>query len=95
MLPVRRHLPVRLRLSISLMLHAVRLLLPTIRLLLLVLLERSSGSFFLGRMLLGRFLFLQLYEVAFEAFEISRGGEDEMFGFVGGFEGFEHGADLR
>jgi len=41
------------------------------------------------------FLFFELDEVAFEALEVAGGGLDEVFGFVGGFEGVEHGADLE
>jgi hypothetical protein len=71
------------------------LLLVLLRLLVLVLLlERSIRGGLSGGVLLELFLFFELHEVALEAFEVAGGGLDEVFGLVGGFEGFEHGADL-
>jgi hypothetical protein len=71
------------------------LLVELLRLLVLVLLlERNIGGRFPGGVLLELFLLFELHEVAFEAFEVAGRGLDEVFGLVGGFEGFEHGADL-
>jgi hypothetical protein len=64
-------------------------------LLLLVLLEIGGRGRLPGGVGLELFLFFDLHEVALEAFEVAGGGLDEVFGLVGGFEGFEHGADLR
>ena len=79
-----------------LLLLILLLLLVLLRLLVLILLlEIRIGGRLPGGVLFELFLFFQLHEVAFEAFEVAGGGLDEVFGLVGGFEGFEHGADLR
>ena len=72
------------------------LLLLVLRLLVLVLilLEIGIRGRFPGGALLELFLFFELDEIAFEAFEVAGGGLDKVFGLVGGFQGFEHGADL-
>ena len=70
-------------------------LLVLLRLLVLVLLEIGGHGRLPGGVGLELFLFFDLHEVALEAFEVAGGGLDEVFGLVGGFEGFEHGADLR
>lgn len=56
--------------------------------------EIGVGGRLPGGVLFELFLFFELDQVTFEAFEVAGGGLDEVFGFVGGFEGFEHGADL-
>jgi hypothetical protein len=56
---------------------------------LLVLLEIGGRGRLPGGVGLELFLFFDLHEVALEAFEVAGGGLDEVFGLVGGFEGFE------
>ena len=79
-----------------LLLLILLLLLALLRLLVLVLLlEIRVGGRLPGGVLFELFLLFELNQVAFEAFEVAGGSLDEVFGLVGGFEGFEHGADLR
>jgi hypothetical protein len=78
-----------------LLLLVLLVLLVLLRLLVLVLLKIGGRGRLPGGVGLELFLFFDLHEVALEAFEVAGGGLDEVFGLVGGFEGFEHGADLR
>jgi hypothetical protein len=82
-------------LLLLLLLVVLLVLLVLLRLLVLVLLEIGGRGRLPGGVGLDLFLFFDLHEVALEAFEVAGGGLDEVFGLVGGFEGFEHGADLR
>jgi hypothetical protein len=77
-----------------LLLLLLLVLLHRLLVLLLVLLEIVVCGSLPGGVLFELFLFFELHEVAFEASEVAGGGLDEVFWFVGGFEGFEHGADL-